>query len=160
MIKMLSLTMIFFSTVMISLNQPLTLGLFILVQTVLICLVTRTLTSSSWIALSLFLVMVGGLMVIFTYVNSVCSNSKFALFNAKQIPLYLITPFIIIFNQSYLFSFNDTLQLKSLYNFEFLKLFLPLNLPSSMFMFIYLLIALMIMVNLTSTNKGPLRKKY
>nr|YP_009251213.1 NADH dehydrogenase subunit 6 [Bactericera cockerelli]ANA07534.1 NADH dehydrogenase subunit 6 [Bactericera cockerelli] len=160
MVNMIVSLMMFFCSIMISLNHPISLGFMILMQTILVCMLTRILTFSAWIPLSMFLVMVGGLMVVFTYVNSICSNSKFSFTSWKMTLFYMITPTYIIYTQPLVFNYYDNLQLKDNFNLEFVKLFLTINIYSSMFTFLYLLIALIIMINLIGLTKGPLRKKY
>nr|YP_010744972.1 NADH dehydrogenase subunit 6 [Trioza frangulae]WET58372.1 NADH dehydrogenase subunit 6 [Trioza frangulae] len=160
MVKIILSFMMILSSIMMNFLHPLPLGLMILIQTILICFITRILTFSSWMPLTMFLVMVGGLMIIFIYVASVCSNKKFNMIKTKLYLFYTFIPLVIIFNQSLPINFFDSIQLSDNFNFEFIKLFMPVNLSSSMFMFLYLLIALIIMVNLLNVSKGPLRKKY
>nr|YP_009500763.1 NADH dehydrogenase subunit 6 [Trioza urticae]AWU49112.1 NADH dehydrogenase subunit 6 [Trioza urticae] len=160
MMKIILAFMLTLSTFMMNLTHPLPLGLMILIQTIFICLITRIVTFSSWMPLTMFLVMVGGLMIIFIYVTSVCSNKKFNKKKSKLSLFFILISILMIYNQSFMINFFDTVQLKDNFNFEFFKLFMPVNLSSSMFIFLYLLIALMIMINLLSKSKGPLRKKY
>merc|ERR1711976_644423 len=57
-------------------NQPLRLGLAIMVSTILICLLTGMFLSS-WYGFILFLIYVGGLLVIFAYVATLSPNTLF-----------------------------------------------------------------------------------
>lgn len=57
--------------------QPLRLGLSIIVSSLLLCSLTA-LTISSWYAYILFLIYVGGLLVIFAYVAALSPNVLFA----------------------------------------------------------------------------------
>lgn len=159
-VKIILSLIILLSRTITSLSQPITLGLLILTQTILICLITRIITFSTWISLSIFLVIVGGLIVIFMYVTRICSNVKFKFNNFKFVLIYVIIPFYITIKQPLIFSYFDNFQLKDNFNLEFIKLFLPLNIFSSIFAFLYLLIALVIMIRLIQLTKGPLRKKY
>jgi NADH-ubiquinone oxidoreductase chain 6 len=65
--------------------QPLRLGLVILVATLFICLLSAV-QVSSWYGYILFLIYVGGLLVIFAYVAALIPN---LLFNEPKNPLYL-----------------------------------------------------------------------
>merc|ERR1711893_259114 len=56
--------------------QPLRLGLAIMVSTILICLLTGMFLSS-WYGFILFLIYVGGLLVIFAYVATLSPNTLF-----------------------------------------------------------------------------------
>nr|YP_009501876.1 NADH dehydrogenase subunit 6 [Aacanthocnema dobsoni]AWU48801.1 NADH dehydrogenase subunit 6 [Aacanthocnema dobsoni] len=143
-----------------SMNTPLSMGLCLLIQTIFTCISMRLLTNSSWMPLTMFLMMVSGLMIIFMYVTSICSNNKFKFLNINKM-LLLSMPLMFILNNFNSFPFNnDSMQLSDLFNNEFTKLYSYMNIFSSLFMFMYLLIVLIVIVNLISNIKGPLRKKY
>ena len=57
-------------------NQPLRLGLAIIVSTIFICLLTG-IYLSSWYGFILFLIYVGGLLVMFAYVATLSPNTLF-----------------------------------------------------------------------------------
>jgi len=57
--------------------QPLRLGLSIIISSLLLCILTA-LTISSWYAYILFLIYVGGLLVMFAYVAALSPNVLFA----------------------------------------------------------------------------------
>nr|YP_009500698.1 NADH dehydrogenase subunit 6 [Anoeconeossa unicornuta]AWU48841.1 NADH dehydrogenase subunit 6 [Anoeconeossa unicornuta] len=142
-----------------SVLHPLTFGMLILIQSILICVISRMITSSSWIAMTLFLIMVGGLMIIFIYMTSICSNEIFHKTKKIHLQVFSILPlgFASMKTNN---TFNDYLINMDIFNKEFFKFFLPLNIQSSIFSFIYLIFVLLIVVSLMEINKGPLRKKY
>nr|YP_009501915.1 NADH dehydrogenase subunit 6 [Freysuila caesalpiniae]AWU48919.1 NADH dehydrogenase subunit 6 [Freysuila caesalpiniae] len=160
--KIIIFLMMSCSSMIPTITHPLSLGMIILTQTILICSISRLMMNSSWISFTLFLVMIGGLMVIFMYITSICSNKKFS-FPKIKIPMFyfMIVVIFFTFNKSLIMlEMKDTIQMMDMFNLEFTKLFLSMNMMSSNFMFIYLLIMLIIMINLVNINKGPLRKKY
>nr|WMH03439.1 NADH dehydrogenase subunit 6 [Cacopsylla picta]WMH03452.1 NADH dehydrogenase subunit 6 [Cacopsylla picta] len=161
MIKMLMLLSLMNSSIILVSSHPISFGIILLFQTATISICSRILTQSSWIPLTLFLVMIGGLMILFLYITSICSNKKikFTKPNFLQIVFIVLT---VTFLQNFLTIFysSEYLTMKDLHNMEFIKLFLPLNTFSSNFMFLYLLIMLIIMIEILSLNKGPMRKKY
>nr|YP_009002203.1 NADH dehydrogenase subunit 6 [Conus consors]AHG98738.1 NADH dehydrogenase subunit 6 [Conus consors] len=57
-------------------SQPLSLGLVIMVSTLLMCLVSG-MTTSAWYGYILFLIYVGGLLVMFAYVAALSPNVLF-----------------------------------------------------------------------------------
>lgn len=61
--------------------QPLSLGLVIIIATLLICITAATLLSA-WYGYILFLIYVGGLLVIFAYVAALSPNVLFRRLNA------------------------------------------------------------------------------
>nr|UBA14482.1 NADH dehydrogenase subunit 6 [Diaphorina citri] len=160
MLKLLLFFMFYISTIMSFISTPISLGLLILIQTFILSVISRIISMSSWIPMSIFLIMVGGLMILFMYMTSISSNVQFknldmklpVMYTILSLPVFLITPTQL--------SMSDNFQLLDNINFDFFKLFLPLNIYMSMFMFIYLLTALIIFINMMTLTKGPMRKKY
>nr|QWT29592.1 NADH dehydrogenase subunit 6 [Abraxas latifasciata] len=171
----LSFSMIILSLIMIIMNHPLSIGLMILLQTLLMCLISGMLIKTYWFSYILFLTFLGGLLVLFIYVSSIASNEMFKLnFNMKMYFLMIFNFFIIV--QIYLYFFNENLNwlnmsnnindndnlmfmtffnnenkisLNKLYNNHFYML---------MFMLvIYLFISLIAIVKITNIFYGPLR---
>nr|YP_010600879.1 NADH dehydrogenase subunit 6 [Cacopsylla jukyungi]WAL33209.1 NADH dehydrogenase subunit 6 [Cacopsylla jukyungi] len=161
MIKLLLLISLGNSSIILVSSHPISFGIILLSQTMLLSICSRLLSNSSWISLTLFLVMIGGLMILFLYITSICSNKKpnFTKPTLFQL-MWMFSMIYFISNFEMSLPLNQFLNLKDLFNLEFIKLFLPLNMFSSNFMFLYLLIMLIIMIEILSLNKGPMRKKY
>nr|YP_009501941.1 NADH dehydrogenase subunit 6 [Livia junci]AWU48984.1 NADH dehydrogenase subunit 6 [Livia junci] len=158
--KLNLMVMLFMSSIMSNVNHPLLLSMMVMIQNVMVCLYMRFMTSSAWIPLTMFLVIVGGLMVIFMYTTSICSNIKFNKLNLTKSFIYFLLIFIMLPPEFYPMNNNENIQLMDLFNTEMYKLYLPINLMSSLFLFIYLLMALLIMISMLNKEKGPMRKKY
>nr|ALO77538.1 NADH deshydrogenase subunit 6 [Ciidae sp. GENSP01] len=159
MSMMISLSMTI-SMILFLLTHPLSLGLALLIQTTLSSLLIAFISPSSWYSYMLFIVMIGGMMVLFIYMTSIASNEKF-LMNTTIIILATSTMVITLImltkmnfappmNKS---SFNEEL-LVNLFNKWWSN---PLNLTSS-FLFMYLLMAMIATIKITSFNNGPLRQ--
>nr|YP_010021596.1 NADH dehydrogenase subunit 6 [Paurocephala sauteri]QOL10537.1 NADH dehydrogenase subunit 6 [Paurocephala sauteri] len=145
---------------MLNLKHPLLFSMFILCQTILTCIYTRFLMKSSWLSMTIFMMMVGGLMILFIYITSLSKNMKFTKINfTKMMPYFIISIFLSSFYPQFNYS-NENMQLMDIFNMEMYKIFCPMNIKSSIFMFLYLLFMLIIMINLLKYEKGPLRKKY
>nr|YP_009728656.1 NADH dehydrogenase subunit 6 [Macroxyela ferruginea]QHR79730.1 NADH dehydrogenase subunit 6 [Macroxyela ferruginea] len=61
----------------IKMTHPLAMGLMLLIQTFLVSVITGLSTQSFWFSYILFLVMLGGMLVLFIYVSSLASNELF-----------------------------------------------------------------------------------
>nr|ARH55206.1 NADH dehydrogenase subunit 6 [Silpha tyrolensis] len=155
---MLSFTFIF-------MKHPLSMGLILLSQTILIALISGVISLNFWFSYILFLIMVGGMLVLFIYMTSVASNEKF-----KYSMLIMLMNMILLF-MSLPFYFSDIMMLyinnikiENLMNEEmFLSLSKFFNYPSSiilMMMIIYLFITLIAVVKITNISYGPLRQKF
>ena len=90
--------------------QPLSLGLSIMVSSLFLCTLTA-LTLSSWYAYILFLIYVGGLLVIFAYVAALSPN---VLFSGSGPLFFFISTFTLLLGLLYLVPFPDLATLRSI----------------------------------------------
>nr|YP_009938325.1 NADH dehydrogenase subunit 6 [Lethe marginalis]QNU07744.1 NADH dehydrogenase subunit 6 [Lethe marginalis] len=173
MMKMfLSSMVILMSIFMFFINHPISMGLLILLQTLFICLLLGMLINSYWFSYILFLVFLGGLLVLFIYVSSIASNEFMNItFTNKFIIIImsLLIMFLIIllknnlnwlnltfnddmnnFNNMFLFSYNEN-------NINLFKLYNSQTYLLMIIMIIYLFITLIAVVKITNIFFGPLR---
>nr|YP_009747696.1 NADH dehydrogenase subunit 6 [Ocypode stimpsoni]QII89376.1 NADH dehydrogenase subunit 6 [Ocypode stimpsoni] len=155
---LLSLSIIF-----TQLSHPLALGLTLLIQTTLISITVGISTYSFWFSYILFLVFLGGMLVLFIYVASIASNESFMF----SVPYFLLILFMIF--SSLLALFIDPLTMlsnSSLAGSSLSFYFTPhiiswiYNTPSmtfTIFIISYLLLMLVIVVKIVNLFKGPLR---
>nr|QZP40948.1 NADH dehydrogenase subunit 6 [Geoscapheus dilatatus] len=144
-------------------NHPLAMGLILLMQTIMISMITGLSTQSFWFSYVLFLIFIGGMLVLFIYITSLASNEMFIMSTKLLYLMAIITPLLVFLlkmnflnltNQEYLMFLtinNSTpLPLLKLYNY-------PTGLLTIM-MAIYLLITLIAVVKITNIFSGPLRQ--
>nr|QZJ45830.1 NADH dehydrogenase subunit 6 [Holotrichia parallela] len=146
------------------LKHPMSLGLTLLIQTIVTTLTMGYFNLNFWYSYILFLVMIGGMLVLFIYMTSVASNEKFT-FSIK-ITLMIILMFLIMLffmmmmdpffpninnlnTESYSNNMNYTMSLNKFFN-------TPMSLVMFM-MIIYLLMTLIAVVKITNIKSGPLR---
>nr|YP_010472681.1 NADH dehydrogenase subunit 6 [Carea varipes]UVH65805.1 NADH dehydrogenase subunit 6 [Carea varipes] len=173
MTKMIfSLMMMFLSIIMLFLNNPLSMGLMILFQTLLTCILSGMLIKTYWFSYILFLTFLGGLLVLFIYVSSIASNELFKPSFYMKISFFLFILFLILMemlfmkNLSYMnLSFNSDMD-KFNYLYMFInnenkinlnKLYNNQTFMMMMMMVIYLFITLVAVVKITNIFYGPLR---
>nr|YP_009528518.1 NADH dehydrogenase subunit 6 [Athyma kanwa]AYN60623.1 NADH dehydrogenase subunit 6 [Athyma kanwa] len=172
MLKMfLSLLLISISVFLYFINHPLAMGLLILIQTLLICLISGMLINTYWFSYILFLVFLGGLLVLFIYVSSVASNELFKIHLINKF-LFIYIFFIMIFsiyfknnltwmnfsiNDEMINLFNSNLFFNNEYNFSLSKLYNKQNYFMMLMLIIYLFITLIAIVKITNIFFGPLR---
>ena len=160
------MTLIFFSTtlltlalIFISITQPLLFGLMIIISVSLIATVVA-LTLSSWYAYTIFIIFVGGLLVIFAYVSALIPNDLFwppRLSYYIQIfliltSLSLLTFKIITPNFSNLRIIMWSSSIKTAANLYFLR-----NFTLLLLLILVLLFILTLVVKICSIQLGPLR---
>nr|ACV92141.1 NADH dehydrogenase subunit 6 [Caenis pycnacantha] len=167
------LTTIFLcSTVVLSImfmfmSHPLAMGLMLLLQTLVIAVSAGLPLTSFWFSYILFLVFLGGMLVLFIYVASLASNEMFTM-SAKIV----VTAAIASWALMALFLLTDTAELKplleyieqssltestNLYNIFIMKMYNMLNYSITLLMILYLLLALIIVANIVTIQEGPLR---
>nr|ALR69099.1 NADH dehydrogenase subunit 6 [Apocheima cinerarius] len=166
--------MIILSIMMIFLNHPLSIGLMILFQTLLMCMLSGMLIKTYWFSYILFLTFLGGLLVLFIYVSSIASNEMANLsFNIKM--MMMMSVMLISISQIYLFMFenmnwmnlsnnindNDNFMDMLFFNNEnkinLNKLYNNHTYMIMMMLVIYLFISLVAIVKITNIFYGPLR---
>nr|QOL00670.1 NADH dehydrogenase subunit 6 [Loxoblemmus doenitzi] len=149
--------------------HPLSLTLLIIIQTLMICLISGPISYSFWFSYILFMVFLGGMLVLFIYITSIASNEMFLL-PSKTI-LYLMMILIMLsmmmmklnymlINQNNkndsmftnLNMFQEPVNLNQLYNQP--------NFSVTILSISYLLFTLIVIVKITEIQEGPLRKSY
>nr|YP_010691300.1 NADH dehydrogenase subunit 6 [Drosophila nebulosa]WBU93950.1 NADH dehydrogenase subunit 6 [Drosophila nebulosa] len=162
--------MLMTSIIFINMIHPLAMGLTLLIQTVLICLISGLMTKSFWYSYILFLIFLGGMLVLFIYVTSLASNEMFnlsiklTLFSISIMFIFISISFFIDKNSISFFFMNN--EMESIYNLNsyFMENSLSLNklynFPTNFITILlmnYLLITLIVVVKITKLFKGPLR---
>nr|YP_009922394.1 NADH dehydrogenase subunit 6 [Coenobita brevimanus]ASS30608.1 NADH dehydrogenase subunit 6 [Coenobita brevimanus]QNA48316.1 NADH dehydrogenase subunit 6 [Coenobita brevimanus]QUL61633.1 NADH dehydrogenase subunit 6 [Coenobita brevimanus] len=159
---------ILFSLIFMRLIHPLSTGLVLLIQTVLISITTGLFAKSYWFSYILFLIFLGGMLVLFIYVASLAANEQFKVSSEFFFIFFLalIMSFFLIFvdpvmvankigesTTTFLSKYSDisnsAMNVSTIYNE-----------PSAMFtMFIisYLLLTLFVVVKVMSSSSSPLR---
>nr|AVN67979.1 NADH dehydrogenase subunit 6 [Neolaxta sp. B107] len=146
-------------------NHPLAMGLILLVQTVMIVIITGMLAQSFWFSYILFLIFLGGMLVLFIYVTSLASNEMFSMSTKLFILMILIMPFMMIlywFSHSYMMN-QETMSFLNTFNYTFLPLIKLYNFPTSIITIMlasYLFLTLIAVVKIINIFKGPLRHLY
>lgn len=142
------------------------LRITIFIQTILISILCGIISNLFWFSYILFLVIIGGLLVLFLYITNVASNEKFK--PSKTISLIILTiiitiiwslytdKFIYYYKTSIWFNYFNKPSLETI----LIKFF---NIPSNyiiIIIIIFLLLTIIITVKVTNIKKGALRQKY
>lgn len=147
------------------LAHPLSIGLTLLIQTIFISLTAGLSTYSYWFSYILFIIFLGGMLVLFIYVTSLASNESF-FFSWSAITFSLV--FLLILTSLTLFwdpltvTTMTQLPLPS-FTFRTSNVFIIRWIYSSnvirftLYIILYLLLTLIVVVKITNLFKGPLR---
>nr|YP_002364611.1 NADH dehydrogenase subunit 6 [Pedetontus silvestrii]ACC60225.1 NADH dehydrogenase subunit 6 [Pedetontus silvestrii] len=149
-------------------NNPIVMGLLLMIQTILIAIYTGSLYSSFWFSYVLSLIFLGGLLVLFIYIASLASNEKFLIsLYSTMYMFFLITLFLMMF----LIIDNLIIPTKVINNEMILSLEMNTSIftsiskyyinnitPTTMILIMYLFLTLIVTVKITNISLGPLRK--
>nr|YP_009689666.1 NADH dehydrogenase subunit 6 [Runchomyia reversa]QEE94395.1 NADH dehydrogenase subunit 6 [Runchomyia reversa] len=157
------------SFIFMQMKHPLAMGLILLIQTCLISILLGISMQTFWFSYILFLIFMGGMLVLFIYVTSLSSNEMFS-FSIKlmfffifYMSFFIFTIFLLdkMYFENFIFNneminfmnsnlmYEDTLSLNKMYNF-------PTNLITIL-LINYLFLTLLMTVKITKKNYGPLR---
>lgn len=135
-----------------------------MLQTIIISIISGLLNKDFWFSYILFLIIIGGILVLFIYITRVASNEKFK-FSKKLIILNLILiliSLVLIFTDNYFSILN--LFRKEIITQDYLSINLSIskyiNMPRILIiiiLIIYLLLTLIMVVKITYSKYGPLR---
>nr|QXG19222.1 NADH dehydrogenase subunit 6 [Drosophila ficusphila] len=171
MIQLMLYSLIFITSIIfLNMIHPLAMGLTLLIQTIFICLLSGLMTKSFWYSYILFLIFLGGMLVLFIYVTSLASNEMFnlsiklTLISSSILFILFILSFIIDKTSTSLFLINNEMESIMKINSYFLENSLSLNklynFPTNFITILlmnYLLITLIVVVKITKLFKGPIR---
>nr|YP_010946476.1 NADH dehydrogenase subunit 6 [Chorisoserrata biceps]WGO57194.1 NADH dehydrogenase subunit 6 [Chorisoserrata biceps] len=141
-------------------NHPLIMGLILLMQTITLCMLSGMISQTFWFSYILFLIFLGGMLVLFIYVTSIASNEIASMSN-KMIIMVLVIPTTVYLlmeinpmkNQE-----NSGMMITDPMINTFIKMY---NMPNKLMiimMAIYLFLTLIAVVKITEIFQGPLRK--
>uniref|UniRef100_A0AAU7BAG8 NADH-ubiquinone oxidoreductase chain 6 n=1 Tax=Maotoweta virescens TaxID=3073469 RepID=A0AAU7BAG8_9ORTH len=151
-------------------THPMMMMFMIILQTLLICLLTGFITQSFWFSYILFLVFLGGMLVLFIYITSLASNELFYIQIKHFIALiclsliflfFFIDPFLLLPSSlnNDMSMLNENNIIYSEMNFSLNKLFNESTNIITLMLVLYLFLTLIMVVKITNIFQGPLRQK-
>lgn len=161
-----------FNLIFINTKHPLIIGFMLLIQTTLICILSRIIYKNFWFSYILFLVFIGGILVLFIYVTSLASNEIFSLsikYTYVIIIIFFISILIILIIDKNLLLLYTNLEINSIVNINSyitensITIYKLYNYPNNLltiFLMNYLLITLIAVIKITKLHKGPLRPLF
>lgn len=157
-------------TIFTQIKHPLAIGIILLIQTLFICLIAGNYRESFWFSYILFLIFLGGILVLFIYVTSLASNEIFSI----SIKIIVLSSSIIFISLVISFFLDKRLIQSFILNSETnsissLRVFLSenstnlnklYNFPTNIITILlinYLFLTLVAAVKITNIFYGPLR---
>nr|QKW88778.1 NADH dehydrogenase subunit 6 [Rhytidodus viridiflavus] len=141
-------------------KTPMSMGMNLMMQTMMMTILMNKMMVTSWLTMITFLMMIGGLLIIFIYMSSLASNEKFKV-NMKMMTMMII---IFMITEEFLqdmqinetqsinnINYTDQLSLTKLYNKKSMMI--------TLMMVMYLLLTMIVVTKLVKHYEGPLRSK-
>nr|WHM51599.1 NADH dehydrogenase subunit 6 [Rhinotermes marginalis] len=142
-------------------KHPMAMGLILLMQTIFTCLISGTMYKSFWFSYILFMIMIGGMLVLFMYMTSIASNEMFSPANKLVFTITLMSPLLFMMganptNNKEMTEHNtimeDEVILTTTPMYEHTTGMLTIMLV------LYMLLTLIVVVKMININWGPLRQ--
>nr|YP_009512684.1 NADH dehydrogenase subunit 6 [Vargula tsujii]AXJ93389.1 NADH dehydrogenase subunit 6 [Vargula tsujii] len=131
-------------------TQPLSIGLTLIIQTLITSYMLFKLTKMSWYAYMLVMVLVGGLLVTFMYVAVLMPAEPHARRSLWSLPVMMPTAVMLTTTASNSFTYAATWASPAM-------IYSKSSILITIMLIMLLLLALMIVVNNTYSLKGPMR---
>nr|YP_010758094.1 NADH dehydrogenase subunit 6 [Wormaldia spinosa]WEU80099.1 NADH dehydrogenase subunit 6 [Wormaldia spinosa] len=152
----------------IYLTHPMSMGMIILIQMLLSIVLMNFFLQMFWFSYMLFLMLIGGMLILFMYMCSISSNNiifispKMMLFLLNSIPLNFFICLLMsnneYLNHNLLTNMKSFTEINSL-SLNFLsKMFNDYSSFMTFFLILYLFILMILVNKITNFNVGPLRK--
>lgn len=160
--KIIFIFSIFFTLIIILTKHPLSIGFVLLIETILASLLCGLNIRTYLLSYILFLIFIGGILILFIYISRIASNEKFHILNILSTTIIIIIRILIVIklklNLEYSLYNNNIVPLELYYNITINKLY---SLPSGMLtliIVIYLLFTLIVVSNIIGNKFSPLRR--
>nr|QXT44255.1 NADH dehydrogenase subunit 6 [Alyscotermes sp. CIVT287] len=157
LMSMSTMTSIMFT----QMKHPLAMGMMLLMQTTMVCVISGTMYSSFWFSYILFLIMIGGMLVLFMYMTSLASNEMFSPSNKMlSITLMMMLPLMYMMpnvtNNKEMNTHNSMLENDILTSTT--VMYNQMMGTMTTLLVLYMLMTLIVVVNIINVSKGPLRQ--
>nr|YP_009350361.1 NADH dehydrogenase subunit 6 [Amitermes capito]AQP26885.1 NADH dehydrogenase subunit 6 [Amitermes capito] len=142
-------------------KHPMAMGLMLLIQTALVCLISGTMYSSFWFSYILFMIMIGGMLVLFMYMTSLASNEMFSPSNKMMMATLMLLP-ILMYMMPTVTNNKEMNPHGTMMENEILTtttvMYNQMMGTMTTLLVLYMLLTLIVVVNIINVSKGPLRQ--
>nr|YP_010736946.1 NADH dehydrogenase subunit 6 [Chinaocerus tubulatus]WEP24833.1 NADH dehydrogenase subunit 6 [Chinaocerus tubulatus] len=141
-------------------KTPMSMGMMLMTQTMLMTMLMNKTMTTSWLSMITFLMMIGGLLILFIYMSSLASNEKFKI-NLKMMIIMLM----IMWMSEDLMQNMQINEMQALHNIEYTeqlslnKLYNKKSMTITLITVLYLLLTMITVTKLVKHYEGPLRSK-
>nr|AIY61773.1 NADH dehydrogenase subunit 6 [Duplidentitermes sp. TB-2014] len=160
MTKLLMSTSTMTSLMFTQMKHPLAMGMMLLMQTTFVCLISGTMYSTFWFSYILFMIMIGGMLVLFMYMTSLASNEMFSPSNKMILTAMMLTPLLLymmptVTNNKEM-NPHETMMENEITTTTTVMYNQMMGTMTTLLV-LYMLLTLIVVVNIINVSKGPLR---
>nr|AQP30278.1 NADH dehydrogenase subunit 6 [Termes sp. A TB-2017] len=141
-------------------KHPLAMGLMLLMQTTIVCLISGTMYKSFWFSYILFMIMIGGMLVLFMYMTSLASNEMFSPSNKMITAMAMMMPILLYImptvNNNKEMNMHETM-MENETTITTTVMYNQMMGTMTTLLVLYMLMTLIVVVNIINVSKGPLR---
>nr|WNL54248.1 NADH dehydrogenase subunit 6 [Microcerotermes unidentatus] len=156
LMSMSTMTSIMFT----QMKHPLAMGLMLLIQTTMVCLISGTMYKSFWFSYILFMIMIGGMLVLFMYMTSLASNEMFSPSN-KMMMITLPTLPVLLYMMPTVINNKEMCPHDTMTENEITTtttvMYNQMMGTMTTLLVLYMLLTLIVVVNIINVSSGPLR---
>nr|WHM51859.1 NADH dehydrogenase subunit 6 [Heterotermes tenuis] len=160
MTKLLMSTSMMTGLMFTQMKHPLAMGMMLLLQTAMTCLISGTMYKSFWFSYILFMIMIGGMLVLFMYMTSLASNEMFSPSNKMILAALMTSPAMM-----YIMPDQTSNKEMNPYNTATeneitsttMMMYNQNTGTMTILLVLYMLLTLIVVVNIISISSGPLR---
>nr|WEP24859.1 NADH dehydrogenase subunit 6 [Idiocerus sp.] len=141
-------------------KTPMSMGMILMFQTIMMTLLMNKMMVTSWLTMITFLMMIGGLLILFIYMSSLASNEKFKI-NMKVLIIMMLMMIISeeLTQDMQINEVQDIMNTMSVEQLSLNKLYNKKSLMITLIMVLYLLLTMIAVTKLVKHYEGPLRSK-
>nr|YP_009987877.1 NADH dehydrogenase subunit 6 [Tachypleus gigas]QNL17503.1 NADH dehydrogenase subunit 6 [Tachypleus gigas] len=143
--------MLYLSFTFFIITHPIMMIFNLILLTILCNLLTTLFMKISWFSYTLFLIMLGGMLVVFIYITSLAPNEPFK-FSMTMMILMTSSFSLILSTYNYTFHYKSTM-----FKFSITNMFSLLSLLTTILLVSFLLITLIVVVKISKFSQGPIQ---
>nr|YP_009485653.1 NADH dehydrogenase subunit 6 [Velinus nodipes]AVZ00789.1 NADH dehydrogenase subunit 6 [Velinus nodipes] len=161
--KFFTIMSIMMSLMFMFMKHPLSMGLILILQTIMVSLITGLMINNFWFSFILLIIMLSGALVLFIYMASVASNEKFnpsiKMLYTTVIMTMIMSVMIMFIESNYQWMMLEKLNMKNSQVMSLIKLFNLNNMMITIMIVSYLFMTMIVITYIVNVTEGPLRTK-
>nr|YP_006503932.1 NADH dehydrogenase subunit 6 [Zootermopsis angusticollis]AFM92432.1 NADH dehydrogenase subunit 6 [Zootermopsis angusticollis] len=160
MMKTMVISSTSMSMLFTQMKHPMAMGMITMMQTMLTCTISGMMNQKFWFPYILFLVFLGGMLVLFMYMTSLASNEMMFLSMKLSAATTIMTTmmFMMSMEESSTWTYEHELSANEKTNLMLEKFYNQPTGSTTLMLALYLLLTLIVVAKITNISEGPLRK--